>query len=65
MEAASARGQPNGAVLTRDKVLFQNIVEKDGRQMLATAWQYRTNGGITVITEYETYHDPAAQLALF
>lgn len=51
--------------MTRDKVLFQHIVERDGRQMLATAWQYRTNGGLTVITEYETYHDPAAQLTLF
>jgi hypothetical protein len=51
--------------LIRDKVLFQNIVERDGRQMLATAWQYRTNGGITVLTEYETYHDPDAQLSLF
>lgn len=65
MEAASDCGQSNGAVLTRHKVLFQNIVERDGRQMLATAWQYRTNGGLTVVTEYEPYHDPASQLTLF
>ena len=51
--------------MTRDKVLFQNIVEKDGRKQLATCWQYRNNGGLVVKTEYETYHDPAAQLTLF
>ena len=51
--------------MKRDKVLFQNIVEREGRQMLATCWQYRTNGGITTRTEYETYYDPADQLKLF
>ena len=51
--------------MIKDKVLFQEIVEKDGRKQLATCWQYRTNGGITVLTEYETYYDPEAQLKLF
>jgi len=51
--------------LKRDRILFQNIVEKDGRKQLATAWQYRTNGGLTVITEYETYYNPDNQLTLF
>jgi len=51
--------------LKRDRILFQNIVEKDGRKQHATAWQYRTNGGVTVITEYETYYDPENQLTLF
>lgn len=51
--------------MKRDRILFQNIVEKDGRKQLATAWQYRTNGGVTVITEYETYYDPDNQLTLF
>ena len=59
------RGQSTRAVLTRDKVLFQNIVEKDGRKQLATCWQYRSNGGLVVKTEYETYHDPERQLTLF
>ena len=57
--------QPNGAILKRDRILFQNIVEKDGRKQLATAWQYRTNGGLTVITEYETIFNPNNQLTLF
>lgn len=51
--------------MIRDKVLFQEIVEKDGRKQLATCWQYRTNGGITTRMEYETYYDPADQLKLF
>jgi hypothetical protein len=61
----AATSESNGAVLKRDRILFQNIVEKDGRKQLATAWQYRTNGGVTVITEYETYYDPENQLTLF
>jgi len=51
--------------MIRDKILFQNIVEKDGRKQLATCWQYRTNGGLTVITEYETIFNPNNQLTLF
>jgi hypothetical protein len=61
----AAASESNGAVLKRDRILLQNIVEKDGRKQLATAWQYRTNGGVTVITEYETYYDPENQLTLF
>ena len=65
MGTIAAASESNGAVLKRDRILFQNIVEKDGRKQLATAWQYRTNGGLTVITEYETYYDPEKQLTLF
>jgi len=61
----TTKAQSTESVLKRDRILFQNIVEKDGRKQLATAWQYRTNGGLTVITEYETYYNPENQLTLF
>jgi hypothetical protein len=65
MEAPSTTREPTRPVLKRDRILFQNVVEKDGRKQLATCWQYRTNGRITTRTEYETYYDPANQLELF
>ena len=48
------------------KVIYQNIVERDGRKYLETGYEERRPDGQIIRTaKFETYHDPNKQPKLF
>ena len=48
------------------QVIYQNIVQRDGRKYLETGYEERRpDGQIIRSAKFETYHDPNKQPKLF
>ena len=47
------------------RVIYQNIIERDGRKYLETGYEERTPTGIVRTAKFETYHNPNKQTKLF
>jgi len=47
------------------KVVYQRILERDGRKYLETGYEEETPTGLIKTARFETYHDPNAQTKLF
>jgi len=47
------------------KIVYQNIIERDGRKYLETGFEEQTEKGLVRTARFETYHDPNAQTKLF
>jgi len=47
------------------RVIYQNIIERDGRQYLETGYEERTPTGIVRTAKFEIYHNPNTQTKLF
>ena len=47
------------------QVIYQNIVERDGRKYLETGFEEQTPTGKIRTARFETYRDPNAQKKLF
>ena len=56
--------KPNDAVLMK-RVIYQNIIERDGRKYLETGYEEQTPTGVIRTAKFETYRDPNAQKKLF
>ena len=47
------------------KVVYQRIIERDGRKYLETGYEEQTPTGLIKTARFETYYDPDNQLDLF
>ncbi len=47
------------------KIVYQNIIERDGRKYLETGFEEQTEKGLVRTARFETYHDPKDQPKLF
>ena len=47
------------------KVVYERILERDGRKYLETGYEEQTPTGLIKTARLETYHDPNAQTKLF
>ena len=47
------------------KVVYQRIIERDGRKYLETGFEEQTPSGLIKTARFETYYDPNNQTELF
>ena len=47
------------------EVVYQRVIERDGRKYLETGFEERTPTGLIKTARFETYRDPKAQKKLF
>ncbi len=47
------------------RVIYQNIIERDGRKYLETGYEEKTPTGVIRTAKFETYRDPNTQKKLF
>ena len=47
------------------KVVYQRIIERDGRKYLVTGYEEQTPTGLIKTARFETYYDPKDQPKLF
>ena len=47
------------------EVIYQRIIERDGRKYLETGYEEKTPTGVIRTARFETYKDPNAQTKLF
>jgi len=47
------------------EVVYQRVIERDGRKYLETGYEEKTPTGVIRTAKFETYHDPNKQPKLF
>ena len=47
------------------EVVYQRVIERDGRKYLETGYEEKTPTGLIKTARFETYRDPNAQNKLF